>query len=237
MFLPILDIASESCPRGQRCERTTALSFLQKTISSSGRGAPGGSPPRSPRSRTGSAHSPRGGSRTWSVLRDLRGTRNAVTIWKLAPPIHASTRPSDTASTDCSPWDGKQVGPDPIFVTSYMCVKVQQKPCLFFSFGNKNGRRVIHRGFLASPYLTVTSHSLCVCLGAASLDPLPSSPSLMLLPGSLNGLSLCLCSSSFLIHAPLQPRGLSNDKSLTVAHLLKIHCQPVPSDLDMYSIL
>lgn len=108
VFIPVLDMASEGCPRGQRRERTTALSFLQKTISSSGRGAPGGSPPRSPRSRAGSAHSPRGGSRMWSVLRDLRGTRNAVTIGKRVPPVHASTRPSDTASTDCSPGMGSR---------------------------------------------------------------------------------------------------------------------------------
>lgn len=92
-------VASQSPPWRPTCQKAAELSFPQKTTSSSGREAPWSSPLHSPLSKTGSVHSSRDGSRTWSVLRDLRRTRNAITVWKLVLPIHASTYLSDIIST------------------------------------------------------------------------------------------------------------------------------------------
>lgn len=98
-FTPVLDHCVSESSRRPRCRKTTELSFLQKTTSSSGREVLWSDPLHSPLSKTGSVRSSRGGSRTWSVLRDLRRTRNAITNWKLVLPIHASSHPRDIAST------------------------------------------------------------------------------------------------------------------------------------------
>lgn len=154
--------------------------FPRKAINSSGQAALG-PPLQSPLSKTGSVHSSRDGSRMWSVSRDLRRTRNAITIRKtiFVPIVQVPVLVWRCFYPATGPPDRKQW--DPIVLISLkMCFKVQWKAFLFFFFGKKKCRRRLHLWFLAFPslpFIELVSES-CDYLAVTALESLSSFPSL-----------------------------------------------------------
>lgn len=153
-FTLILDCLVSDHPCRLRSQKTTEFSFQQKTISSSGREVLWSNPLHSPPSKTGSVHSSQDGSRMWSVLHDLRRTRNSIIIWKVVLTVHASTDPSDNASTLVwSLWEAAVGTGSNSSKTSYICLKVQQN--LFLSFLAK---RNVGEHVIFDSHFTLTWH-------------------------------------------------------------------------------